>query len=163
MMVLTPKPESATYALSMLYDMKLAGQIALQSRFGGMEVQTDWGKMAPTWWALEMFNTMQRTRLEKEQNIVRLKVNFERVMVNATLKSIERMGRDLAQMQGSLEEKLDPRLVDARMKTAKPGHYWSEEHKWGPNWPISAKTNSSDAAATETEGASAVPLAAQTL
>jgi hypothetical protein len=79
--------------------------------------------------------------MEKEQNIVRLKSKYERTMVNATLKSIERMGRDLAQMQGSLEEKLDPRLVDARMRTTKPQHYWSEEHKWGPDWPIGDASN----------------------
>ena len=88
-----------------------------------------------------MFNTMQRTTLEKEQNIVRLRVNFERVMVNAALKSIERMGRDLAQMQGSMEERIDPRLVDARMRSQKPTHYWNDDHKWGPNWPIPMPTN----------------------
>ncbi len=136
MMVLTPNPQSASYALSILNDMKVAGQIALQSRFGGVEVETEWGKQVPTWWSYEMFNTAQRTTMEKEQNIVRMKVHFERVMVNATLKTVERMGRDLAQMQGSLEEKLDPRLVDERMKSQRPGHYWNNDHRWGPNWPI---------------------------
>ena len=141
MMVLTPNPESASYAMSIIYDMKLAGQLALQSRFQGVEIDTAWGKQIPTWWAYEMVKTMQNMSMEKEQNIVRMKVNFERVMVNATLKSIERMGRDLAQMQGSLEERLDPRLVDARLKTTKPQHYWSEEHRWGPDWPIGNASN----------------------
>jgi hypothetical protein len=122
--------------MSIIYDMKVAGQIALQSRFGGVEVEREWGKQVPTWWSYEMFNTMQRMTMEKEQNIVRMKVTFERVMVNATLKSVERMGRDLAQMQGSLEEKLDPRLVDERMKSQRPDHYWNNDHRWGPNWPI---------------------------
>jgi hypothetical protein len=115
--------------------------MALQSRFGGIELETAWGKQVSSWWSYEMANTLQQTSMEKEQNIVRLKSKFERAMVNATLKSIERMGRDLAQMQGSLEEKLDPRLVDARMRTAKPQNYWSEEHKWGPNWPIGDASN----------------------
>lgn len=140
-MVLTPNPESASYTLSILYDMMLAGRMALQSRFGGVELDTTWGKHIPVWWAHEMVNTLQQTSVEKEQNIVRLKSKFHRPMVNATLKSIERMGRDLSQMQGSLEEKLDPRLVDARMKTTKPQNYWSEEHKWGPNWPIGDASN----------------------
>jgi len=140
-MVLTPNPESANYALSILYDILLAGRMALQSRFGGIELETAWGKQVSSWWSYEMANTLQQTSMEKEQNIVRLKSKFERAMVNATLKSIERMGRDLAQMQGSLEEKLDPRLVDARMRTAKPQNYWSEEHKWGPNWPIGDASN----------------------
>lgn len=150
MMVLTPNPESASYATSILYDMKLAGQIALQSRFGGVELETEWGKHVPVWWAHEMAKTIDRTSIEKEQNIVRMKVAFDRIMVNATLKSIERMGRDLAQMQGSLEEKLDPRLVDARMKTAKPQHYWSEEHEWGPDWPIGNASNRALRAQTTT-------------
>lgn len=163
MMVLTPKPESATYALSMIYDMKLAGQIALQSKFGGLELETAWGKQVPSWWAYEMFQTLQKTSIEKEQNIVRLKVSFDRTMVNATLKSIERMGRDLAQMQGSLEEKLDPRLVDARMQSAKPLHYWSEDHRWGPDWPIGNASNRTAQTATEATPAGTAPAVTQPL
>jgi hypothetical protein len=139
--VLTPRPESASYALSVIYDMKLAAQLALQSRFQGVVLEQAWGPSIPVWWAHEMANTTQRTSLEKEQNIVRLRVAFERVMVNAVLKSLERMGRDMAQMRGSMDEKLDPRLVDARLRTAKPLHYWSDPHRWGPDWPIPMPTN----------------------
>lgn len=163
MMVLTPKPESATYALSMIYDMKLAGQIALQSKFGGLELETAWGKQVPSWWAYEMFQTLQKTSVEKEQNIVRLKVSFDRTMVNATLKSIERMGRDLAQMQGTLEEKLDPRLVDARMQSSKPLHYWGEDHRWGPDWPIGNATSRTAQATTEVVPAEQAPAVTQPL
>ncbi|HMP74788.1 MAG TPA: hypothetical protein PKE12_00685 [Kiritimatiellia bacterium] len=134
--ILTPNPESASYALSMIYDMKIAAQMALQSRFQGVVLQTAWGSHIPVWWALEMGNNLQRMTLEKEQNLVRLRLNFERVMVNATLKSIERMGRDLAQMRGSMDEKLDPRLVDERLRSQKPLHYWGDAHQWGPDWPI---------------------------
>ena len=134
--ILTPNPESASYTLSMLYDMKLASQMALQSRFQGVVVETAWGPHIPVWWAHEMSENLQRMTLEKEQNLVRLRLNFERVMVNVSLKTIERMGRDLAQMRGSLDEKLDPRLVDARLQSEKPLHYWSTEHQWGPDWPI---------------------------
>ena len=158
MMVLTPNPDSASYATSIIYDMKLAGQVALQSRFGGVETDTAWGKHIPVWWAHKMAETIQSTSIEKEQNIVRMKASFDRTMVNATLKSIERMGRDLSQMQGSLEEKLDPRLVDARMKSAKPQHYWSEEHEWGPDWPIGNASNRAmraQAAASTPEDATA--------
>ncbi len=141
MIVLTPKPESASYALSMIFDMRLAAAMALESRWQGVELDTQWGKQIPVWWAYEMAQTMKKTSIEKEQNIVRLRVTYERVMVNATLKSIERMGRDMAQMQGSLDERLDPRLVDARLKSTKPLHYWTDEHRWGPNWPVAMPTN----------------------
>ena len=106
-----------------------------------MIAETPWGPSVGSWWAYELANTVETMTMEKEQNIVRMKSNYERVMVNVMLKCMERFGRDLAQMRGSLEERLDPRLVDARMKTRKPLHYWSEEHKWGPNWPIRDTTN----------------------
>lgn len=140
MIILTPRPESANYALSLIYDMKLASRMALQSRWQGIMVDTAWGEQVPVWWAYEMANTIGQTSLEAEQNIVRMRVSFERVMVNAVLKSIERMGRDMAQMRGSLDEKLDPRLVDARLRTDKPLHYWSDPHRWGPDWPIAQPT-----------------------
>jgi len=154
MIILTPRPESASYAMSIIYDMKLASQMALQSRWQGIVVDTAWGEQIPVWWAHEMANTIQRTTIEKEQNIVRLRVEFERIMVNAVLKSIERMGRDMAQMRGSLDEKLDPRLVDARLRTEKPLHYWSDPHKWGPDWPIAAPSTN-----TAVNDAGAVPEA----
>lgn len=158
--VLTPNEASASYALSMIYDMKLAAQIALQGRFHGVVRQEAWGPHIPVWWAHEMVHNMQRMSLEKEQNLVRLRLDFERVMVNATLKSLERMGRDLWQMRGSLDEKLDPRLVDARMKSAKPLHYWTDEHRWGPDWPIAAPSNvTENAADTPTEAPAVSPPA----
>lgn len=160
MIVLTPKPESATYALSIIYDMKLAAQMALQARLQGVVVDTAWGETVPVWWALEMAKTVQRTSIEKEQNIVRLHVDYDRIMVNAVLKSLERMGRDMAQMRGSLDERLDPRLVDARLKSTKPLHYWSDPHRWGPDWPIAPpKTNSAPDAAAPGE-ASVTPASA---
>jgi len=32
-------------------------------------------------------------------------------------------------------------LVDAMLRTAKPVHYWSEAHQWGPDWPFGSGTN----------------------
>lgn len=155
--ILTPNPESASYTLSMVYDMKLAAQLALQGRFQGVVLQQQWGPHIPVWWAHEMANNLQRMTLEKQQNLVRLRLDFERVMVNATLKSIERMGRDLMQMRGSLDEKLDPRLVDVRLRSDKPLHYWSDPHRWGPDWPIAAPTNTTPSPTEDTTAPNAVP------
>src|SRR5690606_29621362 len=47
--VLTPNPEAASYTLSMLYDMKLASQLALQGRFQGMVLKEAWGDHIPVW------------------------------------------------------------------------------------------------------------------
>ena len=79
-----------------------------------------------------------------------MKSDFERVMVNVVLKTIERMGRDMSQMRGTLEERTDPRLVDARMQSSKPLHYWSDDHQWGPDWPIPAETNGAEKTTTPT-------------
>jgi len=145
-MVLTPSPKSAGYALSILRDMKIAGEFALKTRWGGTKKMTPWGEVIDPWWAYESVQTLERSTVEKEQSIIRMQTDFERVMVNVVLKGIERMSRDLAQMQGSLSERLDPREVDARLKTKKPMNYWSEPHRWGPDWPIGAPTNETPAA-----------------
>ncbi|MFH0909794.1 MAG: hypothetical protein V1929_13625 [bacterium] len=139
--LLTPSPRSAAYALTLLHDLRIASLIVFRARWSGIVADTPWGPTVGSWWAYELANTVESMTMEKEQNIVRMKSKYERVMVNVTLKCLERFGRDLAQMRGSLEERLDPRLVDARMKTRKPLHYWSEEHKWGPDWPIRDTTN----------------------
>jgi hypothetical protein len=138
---LTPSPKSASYTLALVNDLRVASLVVLRARWSGAVQQTPWGQTIGSWWAYEMGNTIERATLEKEQNIVRMKTSFERVMVNVSLKTIERFGRDLAQMRGSLEERLDPRLVDARLKSRKPLNYWAEEHRWGPDWPIRGPTN----------------------
>lgn len=137
-LVLTPSPKSATYALSILRDMKTASDFALKTRWKGVVQQKEWGSVIDPWWAYEIVRTSERMTMEKDQNLVRIKTDFERVMVNVVLKSIERLSRDLAQMKGSMTERLDPREVDTQLKTGKPNHYWSEPHRWGPDWPIAA-------------------------
>jgi hypothetical protein len=140
--LLTPSSRSANYAFSILGDMKLASEVLLRTKWKGVVEQTMWGPQIDTWWAYEMVQTSEEATLQKEYNIVRVKSQFDRVMVNAVLKSVERAGRDMAQMRGSLDEKLDPRLVDERLFSQKPQHYWSDEHRWGPNWPFAgAVTN----------------------
>ncbi|MFH0952909.1 MAG: hypothetical protein V1873_01120 [Verrucomicrobiota bacterium] len=158
MLALTPSPKSAEYAYSILKDMKAVAELTLRTRFSGNVKQSLWGPWVDTWWSYEMAEELKRTTLQREQNLIRAKLDFERVMVNAVLKTVERISRDLAQMRGSLEELKDPRVVDAGLKTKKPMHYWSEDHRWGPDWPIPpvATTNPiADTATSEPESASA--------
>ncbi len=136
--LLSPTAQSATYALSLIQDMRMAAQVFLKARWAGETRKTEWGDTTGTWWAYEYSQLIEKSQIVKEQNIIRIKSDFARVMVNATLKSIERMGRDLRQIRGTLDERLDPRLVDARMQSGKPLNYWTKEHQWGPDWPIAA-------------------------
>ncbi|MBU1693572.1 MAG: hypothetical protein KJ726_06210 [Verrucomicrobia bacterium] len=137
-LILTPSPRSSRYALNLFDDMKTASEVALRTKWQGVPKKNEWGQDVYDWWAVEMVNTMEKATLEQEFSIIRMGADFGRVMVNAILKSIERMSRDLAAMQGIEDDRLDPRLVDARLKTSSPLHYWSEQHQWGPNWPIPA-------------------------
>lgn len=143
--ILTASSRSARITASILSDMKIASEVMLRTKWDGEAKETPWGRQAGSWWAESFLETLHTLSFEKEESVVRAKTEFDRVMVNAVLKSIERMGRDLAQMRGSLDERKDPRLVDADLSTSKPGHYWSEEHRWGPNWPIPPPDSTNDA------------------
>jgi hypothetical protein len=134
--ILSPSPRSASYALSSLRDLKLAAKLTLRTRFHGVERETLWGPVRNPWWAYEMAQALEHSEFTSEASVVKYNTEFERVMVNAILKTIERFSRDLAAMRLTQDERLDPRLVDAKLRTAKPLHYWSESHQWGPDWPI---------------------------
>ncbi|HMP71865.1 MAG TPA: hypothetical protein PKE55_01240 [Kiritimatiellia bacterium] len=142
--VLSPNARSASHMTTMMYDLRTAMILALRSRFHGVVNETAWGPHIPVWWAYEMAETLERTSVQREDNVVTLQAGYERVMVNATLKSIERFGRDLTHIRGVKQERLDPRIVDERMRSRSPLHYWSDAHKWGPNWPIAAPRSEED-------------------
>ncbi len=130
-------PRSARYTENLLADMKEAGEAVLRSRFGGQVEETAWGPQVDTWWAHEMVVTSEETRISREQeSLVVLESSFGRVMMNVMLKSSERMGRDLLRMKKTFEQKLDPRIADAEMRSRQPSHYWTDAHRWGPNWPV---------------------------
>lgn len=141
--VLTPSAASARHALEIFYDLKLAAELALRTRWKGTVVPTPWGPTPGPWWACELADTLEKqTTLEREENLVRVRTHYQDAMVNVVLKSLERLGRDLAAMRATMDEKMDPRLADARLQTRKPLHYWSEEHRWGPYWPIPPRDTS---------------------
>jgi hypothetical protein len=134
--LLTTSPRSANYTMSVMTDLKRVAEIALKTKFKGVVQETDWGPMINPWWSYEMVQTSERAVIEREENIVRMRTQYERVMVNAVLKTMERFGRDWNAMRLTMEERMDPREVDRIIATRKPLHYWSEEHRWGPDWPI---------------------------
>lgn len=137
--VLTPSSKSAGYVLANINDLKSMAEITMRTKWKGVEVENQWGgRMIETWWAHELANNMEQATLERQYNIVRIRMNFERPMVNVVLKGIERMGRDIAQMRATLDNKLDPRLVQARMRNQRIDGYWSKHHISGPDWPIPA-------------------------
>lgn len=136
LLLLCRSPASARYTLAVLRDLRTVAEVALRTKWKGIRRQTPWGPVVDPWWAFEMAETIHDLVSERERNVIRMRAQYDRVMVNVVLKVIERAGRDLAHIRGTERERLDPRVVDARLQTRKPLHYWSEEHRWGPNWPI---------------------------
>lgn len=126
---------SALYSLSIINDLKLASMLALRTRLGGTPQKTAWGNHVSTWWAFQMAETLDSASLEKTQNVVRITTDFKRTMVNASIKAVERLGRDVAAMRMIREDRLDPRIVDDKLKSSTPLNYWGEAHRWGPDWP----------------------------
>lgn len=143
-LIITPSLRSSAYAYSLFTDMKNLAQIALATKWRGVEEETAWGLHTENWWAHEILNNMDQAVFIQEENTIRLRSDFDRVGVNVVLKCLERMSRDVSQMRYSLNDKLDPRLADAKLQTLKPGHYWTEEHRWGPDWPIAAPQKPTD-------------------
>lgn len=133
---LTRSGKSADYTHAVVGDLRLAASLALKSRFDGIIHRREWGDYVSTWWAKEWADAVDASILEKQQSVVSVKTRFERPMVNASLKTVERMGRDMAMARLIRDEHLDPRLADQKMQAKKPLHYWSDAHEWGPDWPI---------------------------
>ncbi|MBU0677876.1 MAG: hypothetical protein KJ626_07135 [Verrucomicrobia bacterium] len=149
---LTPSVKSATYALSVLSDFQTMSEVTLKTQFKGIKRQNEWNmEIVDPWWAYEIVQTSEKSTIEKEGNIIRIRSEYGRVMVNAILKTLERMGRDMAQIRGSLNEGKDPRLVDAELKSRKHQHYWTDEHRWGPNWPIGSLSKTNELEGTDAE------------
>lgn len=157
--LLTASQRSANYTMSVVSDLKRMAELALKTKFHGIERDTPWGPHIDPWWAYEMAQTSLRAGIEREENVVRISTEFDRVMVNAVLKSIERFGRDWRRMRLVMEDHVDPREVDRLMATRKPLHYWSEEHRWGPNWPIAPTPEELAAQEGESEARNATAAA----
>ncbi|MEM7391988.1 MAG: hypothetical protein AAF492_06525, partial [Verrucomicrobiota bacterium] len=149
MIVLTSGSQSATLTLGAISDLKRLAEVTLRTKFRGVVQTTEWGPQVNPWWAYEFLTASEKATVELHGNVIRVRSRFERVMVNAVLKSVERLGMDLAQMRGSLDERQDPRLVYAALKAGRSEKdlvradrfYWSPPHVSGPNWPLGAQTN----------------------
>ncbi|MDD2236280.1 MAG: hypothetical protein PHG65_03615 [Kiritimatiellae bacterium] len=149
--IITKSPESARYVVSIINDMKRTAEITLSSVLGGDAVETQWGKQY-VWWARSMMDMSARSVVDQKANLVRVRTDFKREMVNATLKTVERAMRDYKAIRERFDEN-DPRVAKALAKAdalesqgkrleskgRRMLNYWSEDHQWGPDWPIQPK------------------------
>jgi hypothetical protein len=144
MLLLCPSPRSAATTAAVIGDLKLAKETLLKTKFGGVAEMKPWGPHVECWWAFEAVMTSEKALLQQDQNLVRYHTTYGRVMNNVVLKGCERMGRDLLAMSKINEERKDPRLADAEMRSGRPSNYWSSSHHWGPNWPIAPPKQDGD-------------------
>lgn len=149
--IITKSTESARYVVSVINDLRRTAEVTMASVLGGEAVETQWGKQY-IWWARSMMDMSARSVVEQKGQVVRIRTDFKREMVNATLKTIERAMRDYRAIRETFDEN-DPRVAKAlakadaleaqgrrlESKARKLQNYWSEEHQWGPDWPIAPK------------------------
>lgn len=82
-------------------------------------------------------------------NIVRIRTEFKREMVNATLKIMERAMRDYKAIRDSYDEnnpraarafaradKIEGQVNRMKGKANRIERYWSDTHESGANWPV---------------------------
>ncbi len=173
--IITKSADSARYVVSVINDLKRTAEVTLASVLGGQATETQWGKQY-IWWARSMMDMSARSVVEQKGQVVRVRTDFKREMVNATLKTLERAMRDYRAIRETFDEN-DPRVAKAlakadvlesqgrqlESKARKIQDYWSEEHQWGPDWPIGPREGERPQAVPQTiqELPAATPPSAQ--
>jgi len=134
-------------------DLLAMARVTFHDKWGGYIKERAWGKQNDMWWAVEYVDMLDSTKFIERPDMVVLRTETDREKNNAVLKTIERLGRDLAaqkafELAGTLpwEFKFQGRNDS--------GAKWSDEHKWGTDWPLGddgIPTPGSIAAAKERE------------
>ena len=150
----SPTPRAAGQVNTVMKDMVALARATFHDKYSGYIKQMPWGPMNDTWWSVEYVKLMDSLRVIQDQVLVVVQVEYDRAKNNAILKTIERAGRDMAMQKAfSLSGDL-PWEFAYRMKDNPSGGYWSDPHRWGPEWPLGDEglaTPGSIAAAAERE------------
>ena len=134
-------------------DLLAMARVTFHDKWGGYIKEMSWGKMDDMWWARDYVEMIDSTRFIERPDMVVLRTKTDREKNNAVLKTIERLGRDLAaqkafELAGTLPWEFK---FQERNET---GAKWSDEHLWGRDWPLGDEgipTPGSIAAAQERE------------
>ena len=152
--LVSPTPRAAGLVHTVMKDMVALARATFHDKYSGYIKQMPWGPMNDTWWSVEYVKLMDSMRVVQDQVLVVVQVEYDRSKNNAILKTIERAGRDMAMQKAfSLSGDL-PWEFAYRLKDNPSGGYWSDPHRWGPEWPLGDEglaTPGSIAAAAERE------------
>ena len=153
-LLVSPSYRASMQTYSLTRDMFTLARIVFHDHFGGYIKEEIWGKMDDVWWAREYVELIDATKLVQEQVLVSGKVEYNRAKNNALLKTVERACRDIAMQKSYLLASDLPWEFAYRTKNSPTTGYWSEPHRWGPEWPLGEEgvpTPGSIAAAAERE------------
>ncbi len=143
MVALCNSERSAGRMMDMFNDMVDSAKTTLETRFGGQIVETAWsGEQPESWWAYELANTLDQVNINQSESTIRISADFERVVVNAMIKIVERFGRDYSAIRGVQDEKLNPKEVQDFLQGNQYTPRWSEQHVTGPDWPFAPTATS---------------------
>ena len=154
LMLVSPSAVAAYQVHTIVKDMRKLARIAFHDKFSGYIKEMPWGKMNDTWWSVEYVALIDALKILQDQVLVVAQSEYDRYKNNAILKTVERAGRDLAMQKSFLLSGDLPWEFAYRDKENPSGGYWSQEHRWGPEWPLGDEgipTPGSIAAAAERE------------
>ena len=154
LMLVSPSAMAAFQVHTIVKDMRKLMAITFHDKFGGYIKEMPWGEMNDVWWGVEYGQLIDSLQLLQDQVLVVGRTEYDRFKNNAILKTVERVGRDLAMQKSFLLSGDLPWEFAYRDMENPSGGYWSEEHRWGPEWPLGdegIQTPGSIAAAAERE------------
>ena len=152
--LVSPTPRAAGLVHTVMKDMVALARATFHDKYGGYIKQMPFGLMNDTWWSVEYVALMDSLRVVQDQVLVVVQVEYDRAKNNAILKTIERAGRDMAMQKAFTLSGELPWEFAYRLKNNPSGGYWSDPHRWGPEWPLGDEglaTPGSIAAAAERE------------
>ena len=151
MVALCNDERSAERVETMFTDIFDSVQVAMETRFGGSITETAWSDgHVETWWAYEIANTIENMAIKRNDRTVSMAADYDRQMVNAMMKVVERFGRDYSAIRGVQDEKINPQEVQDFMQGNPFTPRWTEQHEWGPDWPF-PPTSKDETPASEDE------------
>lgn len=154
LMLVSPSAMAAFQVHTIVKDLRKLATITFHDKFGGYIKEMPWGEMNDVWWAVEYSQLIASLQLLQDQVLVIARTEYDRPKNNAILKTVERAGRDLAMQKSFLLSGDLPWEFAYREMDNPSGGYWSQEHRWGPEWPLGdegIQTPGSIAAAAERE------------
>ena len=132
----SPNYRSASQNFVIFKDLIGLARVTFHDSFSGYVKDMGWGEINDSWWAVEYVDLLDNLSVVQDQVLVVARTEYDRVKNNAILKTVERVGRDLAMKKSFALAGQLPWEFAFREKGNPSGGYWSTLHRWGPDWPL---------------------------